>query len=55
MYIEYSDKHIEHKVCVLVILAHLVRGVDVHTQHLGSNPYDHEFSFQFILEDHTLL
>lgn len=31
-------------------LAQLVGRVDVHTQHLSSNPHIHEFRFLFILE-----
>ena len=36
-------------------LAQLVGGVDVQTQHLGSNPQGGEFRFLFILEDQVFL
>jgi hypothetical protein len=33
----------------------LIGGVDVQTQHLGSNPHGREFRFLFILEDQAIL
>jgi hypothetical protein len=38
-----------------VSLAQLVGGVDVQTQHLGSNPHGREFRFLFVLKDQALL
>ena len=47
--LEWSVPHT--RLFVGVSLAQLVGGVDVQTQHLGSNPHGGKFRFLFILED----